>query len=377
MVLLEVNHKQLETFINKHYDTNLSLFIWGTTGIGKSESMEKKAADTAKEHKREFVKWNQTTKKEKKEISLHPEKYFVLMDIRLSQMDPSDLKGLPGMSDTGDTVDWKIPFWLYVATLENSEGFLFFDEINLAPPSIQASAYQLILDRALGEVTIAEGYSVFAAGNRIEDKANVYDLPKPLQNRFDHVTLKIPNIEDWTQWALDHNKDSRIVAFLNARPAMLMPPIKTKSNDMAFPTPRTWGKNCNRLIEGVKDIRQIEILASSCVGRGASMEFASFLKFQRQINLQEILDDPKSVTKITELDMKYSLLSLVAEWYDAHSQPKDLEKILQIANYIQAEFAILLLRFSKAKHQAKFKKQVPTLKTWKVIWNKYGKYFDL
>ena len=377
MVLLEIDHKQLETFISKHYNTNLSLFIWGTTGIGKSESMEKKAADTAKEHKREFVKWNQTTKKEKKEISLHPEKYFVLMDIRLSQMDPSDLKGLPGMSDTGDTVDWKIPFWLYVATLENSEGFLFFDEINLAPPSIQASAYQLILDRALGEVTIAEGYSVFAAGNRIEDKANVYDLPKPLQNRFDHVTLKIPNIEDWTQWALDHNKDSRIVAFLNARPAMLMPPIKTKSNDMAFPTPRTWGKNCNRLIEGVKDIRQIEILASSCVGRGASMEFASFLKFQRQINLQEILDDPKSVTKITELDMKYSLLSLVAEWYDAHSQPKDLEKILQIANYIQAEFAILLLRFSKAKHQAKFKKQVPTLKTWKVIWNKYGKYFDL
>jgi hypothetical protein len=377
MVLLEVNHEQLETFIDKHYQTNLSLFIWGTTGIGKSESMEKKARDIAKEHKREFIKWNSTTKKMKKEISEHPEKYFILMDIRLSQMDPSDLKGLPGMSDIQDTVDWKIPFWLYVATLPNAEGFLFFDEINLAPPSIQASAYQLILDRALGEVTISKGFSVFAAGNRVEDKANVYDLPKPLQNRFDHVTLKIPSVEDWTQWALDNNKDSRIISFINARPALLMPPIKTKSNDMAFPTPRTWGKNCNELIKGVSDIKQLEILASSCVGRGASMEFASFLKFQRKINLKEILDNPKSVTKIQELDLKYSLLSLVSEWYEKHNESKHLEKILQIANYIQPEFAILLLRFAKAKHQAKFKKQVPTLKTWKTIWNKYGKYFDL
>jgi len=353
MVLLEINHEQLEKFIEIHYDTNLSLFVWGTTGIGKSESMDKKAQDIAKDHKREYVKWNATTKGMKKDIAEHPEKYFILMDIRLSQMDPSDLKGLPGMSDSGDTVDWKVPFWLHVATLKNAEGFLFFDEINLAPPSIQASAYQLILDRALGEVTIAEGVSVFAAGNRIEDKANVYDLPKPLQNRFDHVTLKIPSIEAWTEWALNNGKDTRIVAFLNARPAMLMPPIKTKSNDMAFPTPRTWGKNCNRLIQGTKDIRQIEMLAASCVGRGAAMEFASFLKFERKINLQEILDNPKSVSKIQELDMKYSLLSLVSEWYVSHSKPTDLEKILQVANHMESEFAILLLRFSKTKHEAK------------------------
>ena len=146
---------------------------------------------------------------------------------------------------------------------------------------------------------------------------------------------------------------------------------------MAFPTPRTWGKNCNRLINGVQNISQIEVLASASVGRGAAMEFASFLKFQRKINLNEILENPKKAKEITELDLKYSLLSLLTEWYATNNTAKDLEKILQIANNIQAEFAILLLRFTNSKHEAKFKRQVPTLKTWKVIWDKYGKYFDI
>ena len=377
MVLLEVDHKQLETFIEKNYETQLALFTWGTTGIGKSESMEKKARDIAEKHGRTFVKWNDTSKPENHEIAENPKKYFVLMDIRLSQMDPSDLKGLPALGEVQDTVDWKVPFWLYVATLPEAEGFLFFDEINLAPPSIQASAYQLILDRALGEVTIAKGFCVFAAGNRLEDKAHVYDLPKPLQNRFNHVTLKIPTVEDWTEWALENDIDNRIIAFVNARPNLLMPPIKSKSNDMAFPTPRTWGKNCNRLIKGVDNLKQVEILASSCVGRGAAMEFSSFLKFQRQINLKEILDNPKKAAKIQELDMKYSLLSLIADWYDAHHKPENLETVLQIANNIQPEFAILLLRFVKTKHKAAFKRNVPNLKSWGTIWNKYGKYFDI
>ncbi len=377
MVVLEVNHRDLELFIERHHETKLSLFIWGTTGIGKSETTAKKGMELAEKHGREFVKWNEANEEKKKEIGLNPSKFFVFWDIRLSQMDPSDVKGIPFPNREEEVTTWFVPKWLRVASLPGIMGFLFFDEINLAPPSIQASAYQLILDRALGVVTISDGVSVLAAGNRIEDKANVYDLPKPLQNRFDHVTLRIPNTEDWSNWAMDHGVDTRIISFIMARPSLLMPKITSKTNDMAFPTPRSWSKNCSQLIHGQENLKTVDMLASSCVGRGAAMEFVSFLKFQKNIDLPAILKNPKKAREIEDMDMKYSLLALIADWYDKHYKPGELEKVLQIADNIQAEFAILMLRFAKMKHEASFRKQAPKLKTWKRIWEKYGKFFQI
>ena len=61
-----VDHEQLEHYVKKHYDTQLSLFVWGTTGIGKSESAEKFARTKAKEMNREFIKWNKLSLTEKK-----------------------------------------------------------------------------------------------------------------------------------------------------------------------------------------------------------------------------------------------------------------------------------------------------------------------
>jgi len=379
MVVLEVNHKQMELFIERNYENQLSLFVWGTTGIGKSETIETKARDIAEKEKRVYVCWNKISKEEKHEVAKNPEKYFFLMDIRLSQMDPSDLKGLPSLNGS-DSVEWKVPFWLKVASLKGAMGFVFFDEINLAPPTIQASAYQLILDRALGEVTINDGVGVLAAGNRISDKANVYELPKPLQNRFNHITLKVPNVEDWTIWAIKAGVDSRIITFLNAHPPRLMGKLDSNSKEMAFPTPRSWGKSCSRLISGIQNLKDVESLASSAVGMGAAMEFASFLKFQRKIDLQELLKNPKKYLSSIEdedLDLKYSMISLVTDWYDKNYKKEDLNKVLEISKYVQAEFAVLLLRFCKLRHQSSFKKNAPTLKSWNEIWQKYGKYFDI
>ena len=217
MEIYEVNHQELKAFITKCYENQLPLHMWGTIGIGKSESAKDVAMTLSDKFQRKFVEWNKISKEEKHEVANHPEKYFFFMDIRLSQLDPSDLRGIPALNGH-DTVEWKIPFWQYVATLKEAKGIVFLDEMNLSPPSIQASGYQLVLDRAIGEITLADGVGVIAAGNRISDKANVYDMARPLQNRFNHVTLKIPNIESWTQWAINHDVDTRIITFLNARP---------------------------------------------------------------------------------------------------------------------------------------------------------------
>jgi len=213
----------------------------------------------------------------------------------------------------------------------------------------------------------------------VEDKANVFELPRPLQNRFNHVTLSSPTIsqeckDDWGEWALNNDIDMRIVTFLIQRPAMLNPRMNADSNDRAFPTPRSWGKYCSKLIKNVRDLNQIERLASISVGAGAAAEFVSHIKLQREIDLNEILKNPEKASDIQDLDLKYSLLSLVAEWYSLNYKKENLEKVLQIANVIQAEFAILLLRFAKNKHPSSFKKQVTKLKSWAPLSKKYQKY---
>ena len=375
-MLLEIDHNDLELFIKKHFETKLSLFIWGTIGIGKSWTVKNVSKKLAEKHGREFRDWNTLSKEEKHEIEKNPDKYFVYIDIRLSQIDPSDLRGLPSLNGS-DAVEWKIPYWLKIVALKDIMGILFFDEINLAPASIQSSAYQLIHDRALGEVSISDKVGIISAGNRIEDKANVYDLGKPLQNRFDHVTLKVPSAKEWTDWAIENNVDSRIIAFINARPSLLMGDLGIKSSDMAFPTPRTWAKNCSNLIQDVKDLRTIEKFASSAVGSGVAMEFASFLKFQREIDLDAIIQKPKSIAKITDLDLKYSLVFMLTEWFNENKSIKSLDTILQCALAFSPEFAFLLLRMVIRKHKAYFRKNVAQLKTWSEIWKEYGKYLKV
>ncbi len=377
MAVRDVDHIELEMHIEKSYFTNTSHLVIGGTGIGKSWTVDKKAGEIANKLGREYVKWNKLSREDKHKVAETPDKYFFLMDIRLSQLDPSDLRGLPALNGK-DVVEWKIPFWLSVASKKGAKGIIFFDEINLAPPSIQAAAYQLIHDRELGEVPIQDGVLPIGAGNRLEDRANVYDLPRPLQNRFTHTTLSAPYIEEtctksWGEWAMNNQVDMRIITFLIQRPNLLNPKIKADSNERAFPTPRSWAV-CSKLIQGEKKLEWVEALASTAIGSGAASEFSSFLKFQRQINLTEILKKPEKAATIKEIDLKYSLVSLVAEWFGQNGKKENLETLLQIVNVIQAEFAILLLRFAKIKHPSVFKNNVRNCKTWKSISKKYQKY---
>ena len=381
MVQLEVDHSTLEMLLERAIETKIPLFIWGDTGIGKSETVYRIAKKKAGELGREFVVWNKLSTEEKYKVAENPSKYYFLMDNRLSQVDPSDLRGLPNLNQK-QFVEWKIPFWLYVASRPKSAGIIFFDEINLAPHSIQASAYQLILDRELGETAISDNVSLVAAGNRIEDKANVYELPRPLKTRFTHVTLSKPTISaecrnDWGEWALKNNVDMRIITFLIQRPSLLSPKVSETDASNAIPTPRGWAKFLSPMIKGVKDLTTLEKLASIAVGSGAALEFVSYLKLQKKINLDEILKNPSKASDVKEVDMMYALVSLVAEWYGNKPSIDKLDKTFQIAKYLKAEFATLLLHSVKMKAPNLFmsKDVLTKLKSWKDVADRIRKYY--
>ncbi len=181
------------------------VMIWGPPGVGKSQLV----SQVAKKHDR------------------------TLIDIRLSQMEPSDLRGIPFKD--GDKVEWAVPSMLPDAQKHGAEGILFLDEITSAPPSVSAAAYQLILDRRLGDYQIPDGWAIFAAGNRQGDRGVTYSMPAPLANRFSHYDFDI-NLDDWVHWAYQTGIDERVIAFLRFRPDLLFD-FDPAHKPVAFPSP--------------------------------------------------------------------------------------------------------------------------------------------
>ena len=236
-------------------------------------------------------------------------------------------------------------------TKENFEGDVYNLEVEnthsyLANNYIVHNCYQLILDRKLGDYSLPENFVIISAGNRLEDKANVFDLPTPLANRFTHIELSIPTVEDWTTWALKNKIDSRILAFLNFKPSRLFS-FDGKIKEKAFATPRTWAF-CSKLIDGLDDEEMLSITVASAVGEAISIEFMAFLKLQRKIDIEEILKNPESVKNITEIDLKYSLLSTITEYYKKKKTVDVLSKIGLICKHLQVEFAVILFRMVRA-----------------------------
>ena len=349
-----VNHETLRKILKIAYKTKRAYFIWGTFGIGKSYTVRELAKELAKEEKREFVEWNNLTREQKLKILENPEPYFLLIDQRALQFDLGDFK-LPKFDNSNGTFEWCIPLVYQVLCNPKTKGILFFDEFNLAPPSIQGMFYQIINDRQIGEHKISDGVFVVGAGNRLEDKANVYEMSAPLLDRFEHIELGVPDLESWTKWAIKNNIDSRIIAFLHFKPSYLFK-YDPNSSDKACATPRGW-EYLSRQLKFVdsNDFELLENLISANVGEATAIEMIAFLKLSQKIKIEEILENPKKINEFKDRpDLKYSLISELANLYKKNT--KVFDKIMKVVELLEPEFAILclrLLRMSNEKHFVK------------------------
>ena len=243
-----MRHSQVQQVLEREFTSasvghHTPVMLWGPPGIGKSDLVRQVAERHA----------------------------APVIDLRLSQMEPSDLRGIPFR--VNDTVEWAVPAMLPDAERHGAMGILFLDEINAAPPSVSAAAYQLILDRRLGEYRVPDGWAIFAAGNRQGDRAVTYAMPAPLANRFSHFEVE-PNLEDWSDWAFSRGIDERLVAFLRFRPDLLFD-FDPAHNPTAFPSPRTWEFAHRALYKFSGDLLLGALQA--CVGEAAAVELTAFL----------------------------------------------------------------------------------------------------
>ena len=264
----------LDTEFNSEHN-HTPVMIWGAPGIGKS-GIVKSIAD----------------------------KYDVaIIDIRLSQMEPSDLRGIPFQN--GELVDWSIPSILPNTERHGERGILFLDEITSAPPTVSAAAYQLILDRKLGEYTLPDGWVIFAAGNRAGDRGVSFVMPAPLANRFSHYTLDT-HLDDWVLWAYQNKVNESIIGFLRYRPEHLFN-FDSEKNPVAFASPRTWEFASKALIK-FGDAKSVLTQAlSGCVGEAIAIELMSFIKnLEHMPNLDDIING-KDVVIPDSVDLQYAI----------------------------------------------------------------------
>ncbi len=228
-----------------------------------------------------------------------------VIDVRLSQMEPSDLRGIPFKQN--DKVEWAVPAMLPDADSHGPVGILFLDEINAAAPSVSAAAYQLILDRRLGNYQVPPGWAIFAAGNRQGDRGVTYAMPAPLANRFSHYEVDL-NLDDWVAWAFANGIDERIIGFLRFRPELLFD-YDPAHNPVAFPSPRSW-EFAHRALQKFNDYP--DLVAGSlqaCVGQAAAIECHAFIRSLDQMpNLDRIVAG-EELAAPDEIDLQYAVAS--------------------------------------------------------------------
>lgn len=244
---------ELNSYLQQLVGQNLciSTMIWGPPGIGKSSIV----AQVAEAAGLDFI------------------------DVRLSQLAPTDLRGLPVAVPPADGESLGTSTWFPPEFLPRSrKGILFLDELNMAPPAMQGVAQQLILDRQVGSYRVPDGWFIWAAGNRKEDRASVFEMPAPLANRFLHLSVG-PDFDSFKAYALERRLHEQVLAFLAFRPTLLH---KLNAKEPCWPSPRSW--------EMASRLHQAGLAVDPAVGEAAASEFRAYLKVYNKLpDLDRIL----------------------------------------------------------------------------------------
>jgi len=218
-------------------------------------------------------------------------------DVRLSQCEVGDIKGLPFLNEDTRTTEFFKPRWW--PRDPNSKGYLFFDELNRANDEVQQSVFEIVLDRRLDGDPLPEGWRVVVAING-DERYQVSELDPALFDRF-YVVDFHPTVSEWLTWAEENGIHRAIRQFVAANTEFLDPPKDLKPGAV-YPSRRSWDRfnqamNYLDLWES-KDPGMITELCLGWVGRAAGIRFTEFfIKDFKLISGEDILNNFDSVEK--------------------------------------------------------------------------------
>ncbi|MCM2973754.1 hypothetical protein [Larsenimonas suaedae] len=265
-----------------------------------------------------------------------------LIDVRLSQYDPTDLNGFPKIDVERGRAGY-VPMETFPLEgdplPEDKDGWLiFFDEISSAPRSVQAAAYKILLDRMVGQSRLHPKAVMAGAGNLETDNAIVEEMSTALQSRLSHLEM-VPNLNDWIAQAAKDKVDYRILSFLRFKPDLLYS-FKPDHTDFTYASPRTWYK-ASPLTKGRTDINEVMPILAGTVSSGVASEFKSFVEIHEQLpTIEQIVAAPSEISLPQEPSIQFALTGSIA----AHAKESVLDGLMTFVRRLPPEFQIVCMR---------------------------------
>src|SRR6056300_305967 len=340
--------------IRKCFAKKRPAFLWGPPGIGKSEVVEGIARGMN----------------------------GFMIDLRLGQMDPTDIRGVPYYNKDLGVMDWAPPIDLPTQELcdQYPVVVLFLDEMNSAAPAVQAAAYQLILNRRVGKYSLPDNVVMIAAGNRESDKGVTYRMPTPLANRFIHIEMRADFLS-WVDWAVNNDIHTDVVGYLSFAKQDLYD-FDSKSASRSFATPRSWTFVSELLEDEDLDETTATDLIAGAIGEGLAVKFMAHRKVAGKLpNPEDVLSGKVKDLKVDEVSAQYSLVISMCyelkQYIEEHKDDKEFHKMSDnffrfMMDNFETELVVMGARIALTTYNLPF--QPTKLKNFDEFHQRYGKY---
>jgi hypothetical protein len=326
METLQVRPSETKPIVLRAMKAKRPIFLWGSPGIGKSDLIQQ-IVDSG-------------------ELG-----NAYMIDMRLALMEPTDLRGYPFRNPETNTMEWAPAADLPTEHLASQYDtiVLFMDELNSAPPSVQAAAYQLVLNNKIGQYSLPSNVVIVAAGNKETDRGVTFRMPSP---RFRHINMDV-NFEDWSIWATDHKVHHDVIGYLTYAKADLFD-FDPKTSSQAFATPRSWSFVSEILnTEGFDTASDYEQKAeiAGAIGEGMAIKFCEHRKYASKLpNPEDVLNGQVKKLDIKEKSAQYSfaigLCYELAELYNKGDEKLFDKGVDMFFDFIMANFEPELVIFS-------------------------------
>jgi MoxR-like ATPase len=221
--------------------------LWGTRGVGKSSIVRQLAAHFG----------------------------VPLVDLRLTTIEPVDLRGAIYADDVQSRTVWFPPEFL--PTADQPVGVLFLDELTAADQRLQISAYSLILDRKVGQYQLPEGWQVIAAGNAAFHGAVSHDMGTALADRMFHLHVQTA-IDAFLAHAMASAFAPEVMAYLKVRPDKLDDTAAQLAGDhLVGASPRGW-EDISHVLKAELSEAARRVFVQGRIGAANAAEFFGVLR---------------------------------------------------------------------------------------------------
>lgn len=322
------------------FAAGLSPYLHGATGIGKSTVVKDYCDDNELE----------------------------IMDVRASQLDPVDARGVPIADHERKKTVWYPPDFLPT----EGRGVLFLDELNRANQDTQSALYQLILEGRVGDYVKPESWHIIAAGNREIDGCMVQPMSRALKNRFIHLEME-SNYDDWHKWAHRNALNERVIAFMKHRPLALDEAAEAAKDDKgdkqdlirnanAFATPRSWefaSRILDKAFAAGKTLTDCFNMIAGAIGEPMATEFVAYCDIYLELqDLDQIIANPKSFRPTKDPNKLYAICTGLA----ARANKSTFGSIVEVLEKVPAEYSLWTVDDCLSRNKAEIAKHPAYLK---------------